>query len=54
MSSPLLLEHDDALAIITLNNPARANVLDLALAQALAAAVVGLGVLIVVIVTLMV
>lgn len=39
MSSPLLLEHDDALAIITLNNPARANVLDLAMAQALAAAV---------------
>ena len=39
MSSPLLLEHDEALAVITLNNPTRANVLDLAMAQALAAAV---------------
>ncbi len=39
MSSPLLLDHEDALAILTLNNPARANVLDLAMAQALSAAV---------------
>ena len=39
MPSPLMLEFDEALAVITLNNPARANVLDLAMAQALAAAV---------------
>ena len=39
MSSPLMLEQEAALAIITFNNPARANVLDLAMAQALLAAV---------------
>ncbi len=35
MSSPLLLEQDQALAIITLNNPGRANVLDVPMALAL-------------------
>ena len=35
MSSPLLLEQDQALAIITLNNPSRANVLDVPMALAL-------------------
>lgn len=39
MSSPLLLERDEALAIITFNNPARANVLDLPMAQAFASAI---------------
>ena len=39
MSSPLTVEIDHALAIITFNNPARANALDLAMAQAFAAAI---------------
>ncbi len=39
MSSPLLLEIEESLAIITLNNPARANVLDLPMAMAFAHAV---------------
>ena len=39
MSSPLLCEIEDSLAIITLNNPARANVLDLPMAMAFAHAV---------------
>jgi 2-(1,2-epoxy-1,2-dihydrophenyl)acetyl-CoA isomerase len=39
MSSPLTVEIDHALAVITLNNPERANVLDLAMAQAFAAAI---------------
>ena len=39
MSSPLILEQEQSLAIITLNNPARANVLDLPMALALLAAV---------------
>lgn len=38
MSSPLKLEIDHALAVITLNTPERANVLDLAMARALVAA----------------
>ncbi len=39
MSSPLILEIDQALATVTFNNPARANVLDLAMAQAFLAAI---------------
>jgi 2-(1,2-epoxy-1,2-dihydrophenyl)acetyl-CoA isomerase len=39
MSSPLKLEIDHAVAVITLNTPERANVLDLAMARALVAAV---------------
>ena len=39
MSSPLTVEIDHALAIITFNNPSRANALDLAMAQAFAAAI---------------
>jgi len=39
MSSPLILEQEQSLAIITLNNPARANVLDVPMALAFLAAV---------------
>lgn len=39
MSSPLLVEQEQSVAIITLNKPDRANVLDLPLAQAFLAAV---------------
>jgi len=39
MSSPLMLEIDQSLAVITFNTPERANVLDLAMAHAFAAAV---------------
>ena len=39
MSSPLTVEIDHALAIITFNNPARGNALDMAMAQAFAAAI---------------
>jgi 2-(1,2-epoxy-1,2-dihydrophenyl)acetyl-CoA isomerase len=39
MSSPLKLEIDQSLAVITLNTPERANVLDLPMARAFAAAV---------------
>ncbi len=39
MSSPLKLEIDQSLAVITLNTPERANVLDLRMAHAFAAAV---------------
>jgi len=39
MSAPLIVEYEPGLAIMTLNNPARANLLDLAMAQALAEAV---------------
>ncbi len=39
MTSPLKLEIDQALAIITFNTPERANVLDMAMARAFAAAV---------------
>ena len=38
-AAPLIVERDHALAIITLNNPSRANVLDLAMARAFHAAV---------------
>ena len=38
-AAPLIVEPDHALAIITLNNPSRANVLDLAMARAFHAAV---------------
>ncbi len=39
MSSPLMLEIDQSLAVITFNTPERANVLDLTMAHAFAAAV---------------
>lgn len=39
MSSPLKLEFDQSLAVITFNTPERANVLDLPMARAFAAAV---------------
>lgn len=39
MSTPLTLEFDHGLAILTFNNPSRGNVLDLAMARAFASAI---------------
>ena len=39
MSTPLTLEFEQGLAIMTFNNPARGNVLDLAMARAFASAI---------------
>lgn len=41
--SPLLIERDGPIAILTLNNPARRNALSIAMRDALTAAIIGLG-----------